>query len=51
MKTLPAPEVPGNAVSMLFSTSKEAFVKAETKQRARNRKKLAERPHSRIYRV
>jgi hypothetical protein len=47
----PLPSVPGeteakrmdNAVRMLFSASKEAFVKQETKQRARNRKKRAKK--------
>jgi hypothetical protein len=50
MKPLPAPNVPGeteagrmsNAVKMLFSASKEAFVKQETKhRRVRERKKRA----------
>jgi hypothetical protein len=52
MKPLPAPNVPGeteaermdNAVRMLFSASKEAFVKQETKhKRARDGKKRATR--------
>jgi hypothetical protein len=52
MKPLPVPEVPGNteaermdnAVRMLFSASKEAFVKQETKhKRARDRKKRAKK--------
>jgi hypothetical protein len=51
MKPLPPPSVPGdteaarmdNAVRMLFCASKESFVKQETKQRARNRKKRAKR--------
>jgi hypothetical protein len=52
MKPLPPPDVPGSteaermdaAVRMLFSASKEAFVKQETKhKRARNRKKRAKK--------
>jgi len=53
MKTLPAPNVPGdtesarmdNAVRMLFSASKEAFVKQETKhKKARERKRAKKTP-------
>ena len=52
MKPLPAPNVPGeteaarmdNAVRLLFSASKEAFVKQETKhKKARERKKRAKK--------
>jgi hypothetical protein len=53
MKPAPAPNVPGdteaerfsNAVSRMFSVSREEFVKRETKwKRAQARKKRAKRP-------
>lgn len=52
MKPLPAPQVPGsteaermdNAVRMLFSASKESFVKQEAShKRAKDRKKRAKK--------
>ena len=54
MKSLPTPDVPGNtpwekmdnAVRKIFSVSKDAFVKDETKRKRRRAKKRASQAKS-----